>query len=296
MSHPHRGAARALEYLPVTTGSLARQMPAGLPADVLFVLGDDGGVRIDPHAPEFDPQLHQVVFGRNSDDDTVQVHVADGDLEVSRRQGQIYFDGRHWYLENIGRMEVRLPVSRRLVTGDSARLPRAYHPIFLDTPIGGRTYVVEMRVSRRNEARAFAPDTDTTPRNSRATIEEPEGLPDPSLVKPEDRLAVVALARQYLMHLDHPRPLSYEQVAGLLDTAAPETDGPRWTSRVVENRIYRIRQRLASADVTGLSSRDFGSAEPLGNTLNHNLICALIDRGAITPKDLRLLGAHDVPA
>lgn len=39
--------------------------------------------------------------------------------------------------------------------------------------------------------------------------------------------------------------------------------------------------------------RDDGIPEPVGNTLNHNLIQALLKSAALMPNDLRLLGDDD---
>lgn len=282
MSRPAHGH-HAVRFLPPSTGSLARQIPPGVPGDVLYVLGDHGGVRVDPTADEFDPRRHQVVLGR--DDTEALVHVGAGDPEVSRRQGLIFFDGRRWILQNTGKLEIRLPVSRRLGHDDDVRLPHAYYPIFLDTPQGGRTYVVEIRVTRRNEPGPA--DAENRGLNNLVTVEEPEGAPDPSLVKPEDRLVVVALGQRYLLHLDHPQPLSRKQVAAALTAAAPDTT---WTERAVDNRLARIRERLIALGVQGLRASEFDDPDTLGNTINHNLVTTLVNRGAITSKDLRLLG------
>jgi hypothetical protein len=58
-----------------------------------------------------------------------------------------------------------------------------------------------------------------------------------------------------------------------------------------------VRERLATGDhpVPGLRRED-GVAEPVGNTLNHNLILALLRSTTLLPADLHLLGATHVPA
>lgn len=276
-------AHHALEYLPAETGSLARPVPSGSPGNVLYVLGERGGVRVDPSADEFDATVHDVRFGR--DESSVQVHVGGGDEEVSRVQGWIYFDGRNWHLTNLGRLDIRLPASRRLAPGEESALPHSYHPLFLDTPRTDRTYVVEVRVTRRREPPP-PPRRDPAWDRTQATLEQPEGTRDPSLLTDEDRLVVVALGSQYLRHEDDPRPLSRDRVARTLEIALP---GTTWTRRMVDGRITRIRERLTRDGIRGLRADDFPASDPLGNTLNHNLVNTLLSRGAITPRDLRLL-------
>jgi len=81
---------------------------------------------------------------------------------------------------------------------------------------------------------------------------------------------------------------SVPQAADDLSRAAPQRV---WTSKGVEHIVAGIRKRLSSGrrPVPGLLRED-GIGEPVRNTLNHNMIQALLKNATLLPEDLYLLG------
>jgi pSer/pThr/pTyr-binding forkhead associated (FHA) protein len=55
--------------------------------------------------------------------------------------------------------------------------------------------------------------------------------------------------------------------------------------------VSRVRTRMSRGGVAGLTREEVG--EPVGNTLNHNLIRELTESTTLVPPDLRLAGLED---
>ena len=258
----------ALVDLPVTTGSLARYVPVDMPAGTLCVLGEHGGVQVGPATGR------TVRIGRNVGE--VDVPVGPHDDAVSRVQATVTFDGRCWRLTNVGVLPIRLPGSEMLLAGQDEPLPRAYTPVFIKG-LGGREYVLELRVTRSvvsSSHRATRPARCTTTTR----------IPDGWLLNDVERLVLISLAQRYLRRDSGPQPQPWAAVVAELSEVRPDV---RWTEKMVQERVRRVRERLGQAGVPGLLGRDV--APPLGNTLNHNLIVALLEAAVLTPRDLSVL-------
>jgi hypothetical protein len=237
--------------------------PPSSPPGTLFVLGPGGGVSVDPEPGT------TVTFGRNIDE--VDVVVAPDDERVSRRHGLLVRDERRWTLRNLGRLPIRLPGSR-MVHPDTEPIWLAvgYTPMFIRSR-GGRDHLVEVRISGATGA--------TLQRHRESTSIEPIWP-----LTPDERLVLVVLGQRYLRHEAHPQPLSWRQVADELAGLRP---GQGWTHKRAEHIGVAVRRRLSQAGVPGLTRDEVG--DPVGNTLNHNLIVELVSSATLVPPELRVL-------
>ena len=256
------GEPRPVELLPSDTGSLARGVPPADPG-TLFVLGDQGGVRVAPRT------RFQVLFGRNEPD--VHVCVGADDPGVSRRHGLLAWEAEGWSVRNTGAVPIRFPGSRLLLSGQAAPIGASYTPLFIRTE-PGREHLLELRVSDqpRSAPRASVDDVTRTPKTWR--------------INDEERLVLTALGERYLRHEAHPQPLSWSNTAQTLAELAPDRN---WTAKRVEWAVARVRQRLVDAGINGLTREEVG--EPVGNAINHNLLLELLVTTTLVPPDLRLL-------
>ncbi|MFC5821351.1 FHA domain-containing protein [Nonomuraea harbinensis] len=240
----------------------------GLPADVpgsLYVRGTNGGIRVAPDAG-FD-----VVFGRCEPD----VHVCVGldDPYVSRQHGFITYENARWVLCNLGNLPIRLPGGRLVLTGHRAPLPVAHTPLFIVAP--RQEHLFETRIVMASHPATRVPQE--------ADTRDPDGWP----LSTVERLVLVCLGQRYLRPEPWPQPLTWAQVADELGRLRP---ADKWTAKRAAHIVTQTRKRL-SAKVPGLLEEEI--PPPLGNTLNHNLIMALLVSATIGPSDLRLL---DEPA
>lgn len=248
--------------LPAGHDSLAFGVGPCVPG-TLFALSLTGGISLRPK------EGRQVLFGRNQP----QVHVCVGgdDLAISRVHGTIEHRGGVWWIAAQGRSPVRLPDSRMLFAqADPAPLGEGYTPVFLPG-LRGREHLLELYVAGAAGGRPG-------PRHDEAT----RG-PRPWRLSEDERLVLVALARRYLMREGRPAPLTWRQVAELLEEVAPG----HWTAKRTEHLVVAVRNRLSAAGVAGLTREEVG--EPVGNTLNDNLIHALLLSATLIPPDLALL-------
>ena len=243
-----------VEALPEDAQSLARGLP-DCPPGTLFVLGDRGGVRAGAGC-------RQIMFGRNEPD--VDVFVGGGDPGISRRHGMLCRQSDGWTLRNIGALPIRFPGSWMLPPGREELLGAAYTPLFIRTG-PDREHLVEVRV-------AAGPPP----------VPEP---PDPAwTLSGRERLVLTALGERYLRHEAHPNPRSWAGTAALLRELQPDA---RWTPKRAEWAVANVRHRLVSSGINGLTREQVG--EPVGNSLNHNLLLELLISTSLVPPDLRLL-------
>jgi len=244
----------------------ARPTPPG----TILVVADERRFQKLPSAD------YEVFFGRGQDD----VHVAVGidDPYVSRRQGALMYDGREWRLRNIGRLPIRLVDESMILTGHELTLRTGCTPLLVGAP-AHRVHLVEVHVAGFPRPGAeIGPDS-------------PTRSPDEYELSDSERLAVVAVAQRYLRQDPSPQPVSWAQAAD--DLSRGPGVGRRWTARSVEHVVASVRQRLATgrSPIPGILRGEM--PEPVGNTLNHNLITALLRSATLTPHDLALLGEDE---
>ncbi|MGW0484183.1 hypothetical protein [Nonomuraea sp. NPDC003214] len=263
MAGTRRGAASKVDLLPRDSADLPPAVPG-----TLYVRGAKGGIRVAPDAG------FEVVFGRCEPD--VHVCVGPDDPYVSRRQGSISRQDGRWVLHNLGNLPIRLPGGRLVLTRHRVTLPVAYTPLFVVGP--EREHLLEVRV-------VAGPPAPAAPARQEADTREPAGHP----LSAAERLVLVCLGQRYLRPEPWPQPLTWAQVADELARVRP---GERWTAKRAAHIVTQTRKRL-SARVPGLLEEEI--PPPLGNTLNHNLIIALLASATITPSDLRLLDEPDPP-
>ncbi|HEY3682210.1 MAG TPA: hypothetical protein VGL93_04190 [Streptosporangiaceae bacterium] len=250
--------------LPAAHGSLAYGVPPS-ESGTLFVLAFSGGVRCEPG------EGNQVTFGRNRPE--VDVCVGEDDPRVSRTHGLFRHHTGAWWLHTSGRQPVRLPPAR-LHTSDEEpiALSQGYTPLFIRGS-GKREHLLEVFVTG-DDGRVPAP------RHRDVTLPPTTWRLDDS-----ERLALVVLAQRYLLHDPFPQPLTWRDTAAELDERQPDAG---WTPRAVERLVERVRSRLSRVGgVAGLTRDEVG--EPVGNTLNHNLIDELLRSTTLVPFDLNLL-------
>lgn len=261
------GLARGVRLLSADTGSLSRGLPPS-PAGTLFALGERGGIVVEPAASLM------VIFGRNEPE--VHVCVGLGDRAVSRQHGLLRREAGRWSVRNTGQLPIRMPGSHLLLSGQEEPLPTAYTPLFIRSS-PGREHLLEVRVS---SALISAPLTEDSSASTRhAVVWE---------LSEHERLVAVVLAQRYLRHEAYPQPLSWSQVAQQLTELRPDQ---KWTAKRAEHVLGRVRKRLADRAVPGLTRDEIG--EPIGNTLNHNLITELLLSTTLVPPDLRLLDHNE---
>ncbi|ORT60616.1 hypothetical protein BKD26_09205 [Streptomyces sp. CB03238] len=220
------------------------------------------------------PRRHfSLLFGRNEPE--VHVCIGTDDPHVSRIHGRVTCDGTDWWLRNDGQLPIKLPGTRLLLSGQEEVL-RGYSALFIPSPTG-REYLLEVRIIGARSAAMTAAPHETT-RQHRAwelTLDE--------------RLVLTALAQRYLRQEAYPQPQSWRQVSDDLNALPGQ---PGWNPHRAANVVERVRIRLSAHGVAGLTREEVG--EPVGNSLNHNLIQELLVSTTLVPPDLRLLGEGDV--
>lgn len=255
--------AKGAEPLGADHGSLAYGVPAAAPGTV-FALAVTGGVRMPPR------DGRKVLFGRNRED--VHVCVGEDDRKVSRHQGFLLCRGDAWWMHNTGRLPIRLPGSRLLFPEEEpVPLPEGYTAVFVRGS-SDREHLLELYVAGADGRRPESRPQDVT---------EP---PRMWRLSPEERLALVSLAQRYLLQQPYPQPMAWRQVAEQLAELDPSAG---WTSKRVEHLVVAVRARLARAGVAGLTREEVG--EPVGNSLNDNLVKELLLSTSLVPPDLALL-------
>lgn len=256
------------QVLPAGTRSLAGGVPPA-PQGTIFALAADGGFAV----PLRRFTLH---FGRDKDD--VHVPIGIDDPYISRLAGIFVCDGREWWIRNKGTLPIQFPGDTLLLSGHELPIEPGYTPLLIGSG-NGRSHLLELHV--------VGSRTGKTDQAQRGRTKPPE-VYDLSLT---ERLVLTALAQRYLCQEPYPQPLSWKQVTDELN-GAPEHR--QWTQKSVAHIVGAVRERLATGTrpISGIR-RDDGVAEPVGNTLNHNLIQALLRSATLMPSDLHLLGPVD---
>lgn len=256
-----------VNVLPSDIGSLSHghhRLPPG-PPGTLYVLGEEGGLSVDPHAD------FTLIFGRNVHD--VHVCVGKRDGYVSRRQGTITRESSRWVLNNTGGRPLRLPGSRLLLKGHRMELRTGYTPLFV---VGHRQeHLLEVRIATRAAHRVGDGDE---------LCEETTADGESLVLSPVEELVLVCLAQRYLRNDPQPQPLAWAQAAAELQELHPQR---QWNEKKVARVVEKVRARLSARGVPGLRAREV--PPPVGNALNHNLITHLLLTATLGEDHLRLL-------
>jgi hypothetical protein len=241
------------------------------PAGTLIVLGPERGVVAFPS-----PGM--VFFGRDREE--VEVPIGVDDVHISRRHGVFTYYGSDsgWWLRNEGKLPLKLPGRDLLLTGHERSLTPGYMPLVIN-PSGGRSHLVKVRII--GEPGRHLQST------TKAKTADPEMVYD--LSNPE-KLILTALARNFLEgHQDFPVPLSWKETALVANGSPCKTK--TWNERTVADTVEKVRMDLHHQGVPGLTREEVG--EPVGNTLNVNLIHVLLGTATLSPQDLALLPEDD---
>ncbi|GAA4489177.1 hypothetical protein GCM10023191_019560 [Actinoallomurus oryzae] len=249
-----------VNILPEEFGSLAHGLPPA-PPGTLFVRGLYGGMSVEPDA-RF--ELH---FGRCEPD--VHVCVGADDTRVSRLHGRITREDSRWVLHNVGKLPIRFPGARLVVSGQREELPSGYSPLFIVAP--DYEHLLEVRVAAR---------TAPVP----ATSYQAKTLPTAWNLNDRERLVLVCLAQRYLRQDRAPQPLTWAEVEDELRRVQPEKG---WTWRQAAHEVRKVRLRLSARGVCGIREDDLrpGAA----NSVNHNLIIELLVTATLVKAHLALL-------
>jgi hypothetical protein len=211
-----------------------------------------------------------VYFGRNRP--LVHVCIGEDDQQVSRRQGELTHRRGQWWLRNTGRRPIRLPRSQWLFAEEGAiPLAEGYTPLHVPGS-RDREHLLEIYVT--------GPDAER-PRTRHSDDTDP---PRPHALTQDEQLMLVVLGQHYLLREANPKPLTWKEAAAQLAELQPEAG---WSPKRIEHRVSAIRDRLSRRGVPNLTREEVG--EPVGNTLNDNLLRELVRSTALTPKDLDLL-------
>jgi len=260
----------ALDVRPLRTDhhSLAWGAPIGTTPGTLHVLAVTGGVLVGPK------EGRVIHFGRNRPE--VHVCIGENDRKVSRQHGTFTHEAGHWWVRTTGRLPVRLPGHRLLSMRDEPiPLQVGYTPLFVRGS-NGREHLLEVHVQ--------GAEGEPLTTNHRNETDPPRMWP----LSETERLILVVLGQRYLLHDTYPAPLSWRQVVDCLREICPDQE---WTIKTVEHTVSRLRARMSRGGVAGLTREEVG--EPVGNTLNHNLIRELTESTTLVPPDLRLAGLED---
>ncbi|MFI5720297.1 FHA domain-containing protein [Nocardia sp. NPDC051750] len=253
------------QILPSSMRSLASGVPPA-PPGTIFALGSERGYA-------FPPGRYTVRFGRSRDN--VHVPVGVNDSRISRKHGVLECDGNQWSVRNDSQLPIQLPGERLLLTGQEAVVEPGYTPMF----IGARKHQRHLLEIHVVTARTCDPGD-----QQHSQTKPPDVYP----LSFNEQLVLTALAQRYLRQERYPQPLSWNQVADDLNRSPDER---LWTPKTVSHIVATVRERLSTGPdpITGIRIED-GIGEPVGNTLNHNLIQALLRSSTLVPANLRMLG------
>lgn len=253
------------QFLPPSMPSLAGGVPPA-PPGTIFVKAAQGGFAVPP-------QKFTLYFGRAARD--VHVILGSADTRVSRLHGVFTGDGSRWWLRNQGKLPIQFPGEDMVLRDHELPVPTGYTPLTIETP-ERKIHLLEVYVVGhvgpvlRDDSQAATDTADVYDLNR------------------TERLVVTVLAQRYLRREPCPQPVSWKQVADDLNRIAPYRE---WTKRIAEHVVIDLRAKLSGGPslVPGLL-REEGVGEPVGNTLNANLITALLKNATLVPEDLHMLG------
>ncbi|MBB5801868.1 hypothetical protein F4560_001636 [Saccharothrix ecbatanensis] len=246
--------------------SLARGVPHAAPGAIV-ARALAGRIHADP------AEGRTVRFGRNRPH--VDLCVGETDLRVSRRHGLLTCRDGRWWVTNTGQLPIRMPGTRWLFPDeDSVPLPDGYTPLFIRGS-RDREHLLELYVAG-GTAKQLAPQHDS--------VTQP---PTRWRFTPDEHLMLVVLGQRYLLHEANPQPVSRQHAAQVLAELQPDAN---WSVKRVEHMVADVRARLSAAGVHGLLREEVG--EPVGNTLNDNLLRELVLSTSLVPPDLALLDDH----
>ncbi|WP_033443139.1 FHA domain-containing protein [Saccharothrix sp. NRRL B-16314] len=248
--------------------SLARGVPQAAPGAIV-ARALAGRLHVDP------VEGRTVRFGRNRPN--VDLCVGETDLRVSRRHGLLTRRDGHWWVTNTGQLPIRMPGTRWLFRDEeSVPLPDGYTPLFVRGS-RDREHLLELYVAD-GTARQLVPQHDS--------VTQP---PTRWRFTPDEHLLLVVLGQRYLLHEANPQPVSRQHAAQVLAELQPDAN---WSAKRVEHMVADVRARLSAAGVHGLLREEVG--EPVGNTLNDNLLRELVLSTSLVPPDLALLDDRHV--
>ncbi|GAA1314578.1 FHA domain-containing protein [Saccharothrix xinjiangensis] len=197
-------------------------------------------------------------FGRG-EPPSVDIRLGDDDLRVSRQHGLLERRGGWWWLTNTGRSPIQATDGLRMhAADDPVPLSHGYTTLLI-WGTGNRKHILEVFISGHDGTLPPPVPGLSTHAGRRWPLTD------------DQRLVLVALGQRYLQQDRHPQPLSRAHVAALLTELRPDEG---WNARKVEETVIRVRQNLSAGGVVGLTREEVG--EPVGNTLNHNLLTELI--------------------
>jgi FHA domain len=249
--------------LPKAHNSLSLGVMRAVPGAV-HALALGGGYAVGPG------EGRTVYFGRNRP--LVHVCLGEDDQQVSRRHGELQHHRGRWWLRNMSRRPIRLPRAQWLFTDDGPiPLAEGYTPLHIPGS-GDREHLLEIYVTGRECGPPPVRHTaDTDP-------------PRPYALTLDEQLMLVVLGQHYLLREPNPKPLTWREAARQLAQLRPDAG---WSAKKIEHRVAIVRERLSRRGVPYLTREEVG--EPVGNTLNDNLLRELVRSSALTPKDLELM-------
>lgn len=258
------------------------------PSNTLHARSTEGAVEVLPEAGRV------VLFGRGGyrKEDRVDLRVGTHDDHVSRRQGELTYRQRSWWLRNIGKAQLRLP--------SSPWLPEWLDPTDEPIPLAvGRTQVhVVGNGGREYQVELFVFDG----AEPNEPLDGPTISPKQWRLRKDEKPLLVVMGQQYLRHDPEARPLTYRETAEQLDLLdLKELWGEEWaTKRIglppeeflaraekkIERTIGGARKRLSREGFPRLKRV---AGQPFDDTLKRNLIDGLVASMTLTPDDLVLL-------
>jgi len=192
--------------------------------------------------------------------------VGEDDLRVSRQHGVVVHRQGRWWLINTGRSPIQLSDTLRIHPDDDPVPLASGYTTLLITGSADRKHLLELHVTGTDGKHpTSALGFRTTP---------PRIWP----LTAEQRLVLVVLGQQYILRAPNPQPLTRQQAADQLKELRP---GENWKAKRVERVVSRVRHALSKRGVPDLTRAEVG--EPVGNSLNHNLLTEL----AITTETLK---------
>jgi hypothetical protein len=246
--------------------------PPKPPPGSIIVMGEEGGYAVPP-------RRYALLFGRQRDD--VHVPVGVGDSAVSRLHGVLSCvgDSGEWWLKNTGRLPIKLPGGKLVLTGHERRMEPGLTPLVIASS-PQCSHLLKVSVISREERQSA--DLNCAKTTDPKTVYE---------LTPPERLVLTALALRYLQgHSSHPLPLSWKQVAQMVNRSPHGTR--HWDKRSAEHTVAAVREHLHKKHgVPDLTLKEVGG--PVGSALTQNLIKVLLETTTLTPHDLALLGEAD---